>query len=111
LLNPDYIDERKNLISLDEVNENPEAGNPWDYQEGKDEVENVEQPNDKVDGQTTHFSVADKFGNVVSYTTTIEQVFGSGIMVPGYGFMLNNELTDLMRSRAVLMKYSRINVR
>ena len=94
LLNPDYIDERKNLISLDEVNENPEAGNPWDYQEGKDEVENVEQPNDKVDGQTTHFSVADKFGNVVSYTTTIEQVFGSGIMVPGYGFMLNNELTD-----------------
>jgi gamma-glutamyltranspeptidase / glutathione hydrolase len=38
--------------------------------------------------------VTDKWGNVVSYTTTIEQVFGTGIMVPGYGLMLNNELTD-----------------
>lgn len=94
LLNPDYIDERRALISMDEVNEKPEAGDPWKYQEGTDEVENVEQPGDIVDGQTTHFSVADKYGNVVSYTTTIEQVFGSGIMVPEYGFMLNNELTD-----------------
>lgn len=94
LLNPDYIDERRALISMDEVNEKPEAGDPWKYQKGTDEVDNVEQPGDKVDGQTTHFSVADKYGNVVSYTTTIEQVFGSGIMVPEYGFMLNNELTD-----------------
>ncbi|SIS89901.1 gamma-glutamyltranspeptidase / glutathione hydrolase [Kroppenstedtia eburnea] len=45
-------------------------------------------------GETTHFTVADKWGNLVSYTTTIEQLFGSGIMVPGYGIMLNNELTD-----------------
>ncbi|CAH0314056.1 Gamma-glutamyltranspeptidase [Peribacillus simplex] len=45
-------------------------------------------------GQTTHFSVMDKWGNMVAYTTTIEQVFGSGIMVPDYGFMLNNEMTD-----------------
>ncbi|WP_186819922.1 gamma-glutamyltransferase, partial [Bacillus tropicus] len=44
--------------------------------------------------QTTHFTVTDRFGNVVSYTTTIEQLFGSGIMVPGYGVVLNNELTD-----------------
>ncbi|MDQ7863366.1 gamma-glutamyltransferase [Peribacillus frigoritolerans] len=36
----------------------------------------------------------DKWGNMVAYTTTIEQVFGSGIMVPDYGFMLNNEMTD-----------------
>src|SRR6266850_1447388 len=45
-------------------------------------------------GHTTHFSVIDKWGNIVSYTTTIEQGWGTGIMVPGYGFMLNNELTD-----------------
>lgn len=94
LLDSDYIDERRLLISIGSVNENPQAGDPWEYQEGTDEVDNVEQPDDKVDGQTTHFSVADKHGNVVSYTTTIEQVFGSGIMVPEYGFMLNNELTD-----------------
>jgi len=38
--------------------------------------------------------VADRFGNVVSYTNTIEQIAGSAIAVPGYGFLLNNELTD-----------------
>jgi gamma-glutamyltranspeptidase/glutathione hydrolase len=43
---------------------------------------------------TTHFVVADKEGNVVSITTTVESLFGSGILVPGYGFLLNNELTD-----------------
>jgi gamma-glutamyltranspeptidase/glutathione hydrolase len=39
-------------------------------------------------------SVADRWGNVVSYTLTIEQTGGSGMVVPGYGFLLNNELTD-----------------
>ena len=43
---------------------------------------------------TTHLTVADRFGNVVSYTFTIEQTGGSGITVPGRGFLLNNELTD-----------------
>jgi gamma-glutamyltranspeptidase / glutathione hydrolase len=43
---------------------------------------------------TTHLTVADRWGNVVSYTLTIEQTGGSGIVVPGYGFLLNNELTD-----------------
>jgi gamma-glutamyltranspeptidase/glutathione hydrolase len=38
--------------------------------------------------------VADKWGNVVSYTLTIEQTGGSAITVPGRGFILNNELTD-----------------
>jgi gamma-glutamyltranspeptidase/glutathione hydrolase len=43
---------------------------------------------------TTHVSVTDRWGNVVSYTLTIEQTGGSGMVVPGYGFLLNNELTD-----------------
>lgn len=43
---------------------------------------------------TTHFTIADQWGNVVSYTSTIEAAWGTGLMVPGYGFMLNNELTD-----------------
>ena len=43
---------------------------------------------------TTHLTVSDRFGNVVSYTFTIEQIGGSGIVVPGSGFLLNNELTD-----------------
>ncbi|MFE9834218.1 gamma-glutamyltransferase [Streptomyces sp. NPDC005551] len=43
---------------------------------------------------TTHLTAADKWGNVVAYTLTIEQTGGSGITVPGRGFLLNNELTD-----------------
>ena len=43
---------------------------------------------------TTHLTVADRWGNVVEYTLTIEQTGGSGIVVPGRGFLLNNELTD-----------------
>lgn len=43
---------------------------------------------------TSHISVVDEMGNMVAFTTTIEYVFGSGMVVPGYGFVLNNELTD-----------------
>lgn len=43
---------------------------------------------------TTHLTVADADGDVVSYTLTIEQTGGSGSTVPGRGFLLNNELTD-----------------
>lgn len=43
---------------------------------------------------TTNLTVADKWGNVVEYTLTIEQTGGSGMTVPRHGFLLNNELTD-----------------
>jgi len=43
---------------------------------------------------TTNLTVADRWGNVAEYTLTIEQTGGSGIVVPGRGFLLNNELTD-----------------
>ena len=43
---------------------------------------------------TTHLTVADTKGFIVSYTFTIESTGGNGIVVPGYGFLLNNELTD-----------------
>ncbi|NBE50938.1 gamma-glutamyltransferase [Streptomyces boluensis] len=43
---------------------------------------------------TTHLVASDRWGNVVSYTLTIEQTGGSAITVPGRGFLLNNELTD-----------------
>ncbi|WP_456788907.1 gamma-glutamyltransferase [Cellulomonas sp. P5_C5] len=47
------------------------------------------------DGQsTTHLTTADRWGNVVAYTLTIESLGGNGIVVPGRGFLLNNELTD-----------------
>jgi gamma-glutamyltranspeptidase/glutathione hydrolase len=43
---------------------------------------------------TTNLTVADKWGNVVEYTLTIEQTGGNAMVVPGRGFLLNNELTD-----------------
>jgi gamma-glutamyltranspeptidase/glutathione hydrolase len=43
---------------------------------------------------TTHLTTSDKTGNVVSYTFTIESTGGSALVVPGFGFLLNNELTD-----------------
>jgi gamma-glutamyltranspeptidase/glutathione hydrolase len=43
---------------------------------------------------TTHLTVADRRGRVVSYTFTIESTGGNGIVVPGWGFLVNNELTD-----------------
>jgi gamma-glutamyltranspeptidase/glutathione hydrolase len=44
--------------------------------------------------QTTHYSVYDSYGNAVSTTTTINSGFGSGIVVEGAGFLLNNEMDD-----------------
>jgi gamma-glutamyltranspeptidase/glutathione hydrolase len=45
-------------------------------------------------GSTTNMTVTDRAGNVVEYTFTIEQTGGNGMVVPRYGFLLNNELTD-----------------
>jgi len=44
--------------------------------------------------ETTHLSVVDRGGNAVSLTTTLNASYGSGILVPGAGFLLNNELDD-----------------
>lgn len=43
---------------------------------------------------TTNLTVADRWGNIVEYTLTIEQTGGSGMVLPNRGFLLNNELTD-----------------
>ena len=48
--------------------------------------------------ETTHYSVADRFGNVVSNTYTLNFSFGSSIVVPGTGMLLNNEMADFASS-------------
>ena len=50
--------------------------------------------NDHEGLSTSNLTVADRWGNVVEYTLTIEQTGGSGIVLPHRGFILNNELTD-----------------
>jgi gamma-glutamyltranspeptidase/glutathione hydrolase len=53
----------------------------------------------QVENGTSHFVAIDRAGNVVTYTSTIESPFGSGLMARGY--YLNNELTDFDRAPTV----------
>jgi len=98
LLDPRYVQIRGDLISLSSILPDPApVGDPWDFQSARRSGRTMlaaSEPVSHPGGYTTHFSVVDQWGNIVSYTTTIEQGWGTGIMVPGYGFMLNNELTD-----------------
>ena len=97
LLDPTYVASRSAMIKLDSRMSTPTAGNPLPFDvAGLDtKVRLAAIPFEEEKGvHTTHFSVVDKWGNVVSWTTTIEQTWGTGITVPGYGFLLNNELTD-----------------
>lgn len=93
LLHNEYIDERRKLINFKNRNSRIDFGNPWKY-EKKKPVKVVRQPNDMEKSETTHFTVVDRWGNIAACTSTVEHPFGSGIMVPGYGLLLNNELTD-----------------
>ena len=86
LVDTDYMAARSALISPEARIAKPEAGvppgAPLARGDGPEEPENG----------TTHFAVVDAGGNAVSYTSTIEGAFGSGLY--WRGFYLNNELTD-----------------
>ena len=84
LLDPVYLKSRAGLISMNKTIQDVRAGDPIGFKPGVDAT-----PDKKG---TSHFSIVDKWGNVVSMTTTVESVFGSERMAGG--FMLNNELTD-----------------
>ncbi len=55
--------------------------------------------------ETTHFSIVDKYGNAVSNTYTINFSYGSGIVVDGAGFLLNNEMDDFSSKPGVPNAY------
>ena len=55
--------------------------------------------------ETTHYSVADRWGNAVSVTTTVNGWYGNGITVDGAGFLLNNEMDDFSSKPGVPNKY------
>ncbi|GGJ40203.1 gamma-glutamyltranspeptidase [Streptomyces lacrimifluminis] len=93
LLSQSYADSRECLIKDDAVLTSPVApGDPRNP--AACTSTGIAAPTTYEGENTTHLTVADKWGNVVSYTLTIEQTGGSGITVPGRGFLLNNELTD-----------------
>jgi gamma-glutamyltranspeptidase/glutathione hydrolase len=89
LLDKAYAAERRTLIGPTASTKPLAAGNPWPYQTGPPTA-----VREREDGSTTHLTVSDKWGNVVSYTFTIESIGGNGIVAGQHGFLLNNELTD-----------------
>ena len=97
LLSDGYAAERSALIKADSCMPNGTvvAGDPWLYDSNSSKGKpNAAQQADEEGLNTTHFSIVDQDGNIVTWTSTIESAWGTGLMVPGYGFMLNNELTD-----------------
>ena len=80
LTSKDYAKSLNAFISKDKITPSDEisAGNPFPY----------ESPD------TTHFSVMDSFGNAVSNTYTLNFSYGSGMMIPGTGMLINNEMDD-----------------
>ena len=80
LINKQYAKDRMNDFFMDKAtpSANIFAGDPNEYESS----------------ETTHYSVIDKDGNAVSVTTTINLGYGSGILVEGAGFFLNNEMDD-----------------
>ncbi len=84
LLNEEYLISRVRNISLDKISVTPEI-----------------KPGLKESTDTTHFSIVDKWGNAVSNTTTINYTFGSGVIVEGAGFILNDEMDDFSAKAGV----------
>ncbi|MEO3786181.1 gamma-glutamyltransferase [Actinocorallia sp. B10E7] len=95
LLSDSYAAERACLVSAGTALKAPvAAGSPDGSHQGCPAASGAERPLAYEGPQTTNLVVSDKWGNVVAYTLTIEQFGGSGLTVPGRGFILNNELTD-----------------
>jgi gamma-glutamyltranspeptidase / glutathione hydrolase len=90
LLSDGFAAERRALIDPERAAVSPvPPGNPHPYNTAGQAAATA-----TTGGGTTHLTVSDRAGNVVSYTFTIESIGGNGVVVPGWGFLLNNELTD-----------------
>jgi gamma-glutamyltranspeptidase/glutathione hydrolase len=95
LLSKDYAARRRELIDPNQASVQAPAGDPYPFQNDPSVPLRPNANKLLAEGaHTTHLTVSDKDGNIVSYTYTIESWGGSGIVVPGYGFLLNNEMTD-----------------
>jgi gamma-glutamyltranspeptidase/glutathione hydrolase len=94
LLSDPFAATRRSLIGETALPTPQPAGDPWPYNHGGRGKPPEHVRVSREGKSTTHLTVADRDGNIVSYTFTIEQTGGSGMVVPGRGFLLNNELTD-----------------
>jgi gamma-glutamyltranspeptidase/glutathione hydrolase len=90
LLDPDYLDVR--ATQLFDPGLPPTAGDPGAVLRGEPIIDRWGRDNTEEVAGTTHLSVIDADGNAVSFTASVEFIFGSQRMAAG--FVLNNELTD-----------------
>lgn len=82
LMHPDYAKHLAKSIDVDKATIVPRHGQPTDFDQSWFEK------------HTTHISVADKYGNWVSMTTTLNTSFGSKVVIPGTGVLMNNQMDD-----------------
>ncbi|MGH3498912.1 MAG: gamma-glutamyltransferase [Nocardioidaceae bacterium] len=93
LLDPTYAATRRCLITDTAASSPVAPGRPYQPYTGCGTAATGHTSRDN-EQSTNHIVTADRWGNVVSYTNTIEHFAGTGMTVPGYGFLLNNEMTD-----------------
>ena len=91
LISDSYLQERRNLMPKGR------AGKREGISHGQPESE-----------ETTHFTIVDRWGNVVAITYTLNSSFGSGILVEGAGFFLNNEMDNFSAKPGVPNNYGLI---
>ena len=94
LLSKDFAAERRCLIGPTAATSPVAPGDPHTPYDTSCSSGSAANSTGEEGTSTNHLTVVDGEGNIVSYTSTIEQIAGSAIAVPGYGFLLNNELTD-----------------
>jgi gamma-glutamyltranspeptidase / glutathione hydrolase len=95
LLSDSFAAERRALIDETHTAASPvPPGDPYDNQGSGSKPPRASATVSHPRQSTTHLVVSDSKGNVVSYTFTIESTGGNAIVVPGFGFLMNNELTD-----------------
>ncbi|WP_216328282.1 gamma-glutamyltransferase [Deinococcus aestuarii] len=93
LLSREFAAERRALIGAQAAPGSVPPGDPFKFQ-ADPSYPLRPAPAGFEGNDTTHLTVSDKDGNIVAYTFTIESIGGNGMVVPGHGFLLNNELTD-----------------
>ena len=87
MLDGNYLASRANLINDSMINN---IVNPGKFK--RKAVNNIGKDITSEFASTTHISIIDQFGNAASLTSSIEFMFGSGLMASG--FLLNNQMTD-----------------
>ena len=93
LLSDGFAETRRGLITSTAATSPVAPGDPYPFNGGGGAAA-AAVSTDTQPRTTTHITTADRWGNVVSYTFTIESTGGAGMVVPGFGFLVNNELTD-----------------